>query len=85
MGQGLSYPVAHVILVPPPRTELKFSALEGGLLTTGPLNGKSHYRISFKTTVSGFPSGSVVKNPPCNARDTGSILGPGRSHMPQRN
>ena len=38
VAQGLSYPVAHMILVPPPRTELEFSALEGGLLTTGPLN-----------------------------------------------
>ena len=27
----------------------------------------------------GFPGGSVVKNPPANARDTGSILGLGRS------
>ena len=27
-----------------------------------------------------FPGGPVVKNPPCNARDTGSIPGPGRSH-----
>ena len=26
----------------------------------------------------GFPSGVVVKNPPPNARDTGSILGSGR-------
>ena len=32
-----------------------------------------------------FPSGSVVKNPPANAGDTGSIPGPGRSHMPQSN
>ena len=24
----------------------------------------------------------MVKNLPCNARDTGSIPGPGRSHMP---
>ena len=29
-----------------------------------------------------FPGGAVVKNPPANARDTGSIPGPGRSHMP---
>ena len=29
----------------------------------------------------GFPDGSVVKNPPDNAR-TGSIPGLGRSHMP---
>ena len=27
-------------------------------------------------------SGSVVKNPPVNAGDTGSIPGLGRSHMP---
>ena len=26
-----------------------------------------------------FPGGSVVKNPPANAGDTGSILGSGRS------
>ena len=29
----------------------------------------------------GFPGGSVVKNPPANAGDTGSIPGPGRSHL----
>ena len=33
----------------------------------------------------GFPSGSVVKNLPANAGDTGSIPGLGRSHMPLRN
>ena len=27
----------------------------------------------------GFPGGSVVKNPPANARDSGSILSLGRS------
>ena len=27
----------------------------------------------------------LVKNPPANAGDTGSIPGPGRSHMPQSN
>ena len=32
-----------------------------------------------------FPCGAVVKNPPTNAGDTGSIPGPGRSHMPQGN
>ena len=31
----------------------------------------------------GFPGGSVVKNPPANAGDTGSSPGPGRSHMPR--
>ena len=33
----------------------------------------------------GFPGGSVVKNPPANAGDTGLIPGPERSHMPQSN
>ena len=33
----------------------------------------------------GFPRGSVVKNPPATARDTGSIPDPGRSHMPWSN
>ena len=28
-----------------------------------------------------FLGGSVVKNPPANARDTGSFPNPGRSHM----
>ena len=30
-----------------------------------------------------FPGGTVVKNPPANAGDTGSSPGPGRSHIPQ--
>ena len=34
---------------------------------------------------SGFPGGTVVKNPPANAGDTGSSPGPGRSHMPWSN
>ena len=33
----------------------------------------------------GFPSGSVVKNPPGNAGDTDSVPGSGRSHMMQGN
>ena len=32
-----------------------------------------------------FPGGAVVKNPPANAGDTGSIPGPGRSHMLRSN
>ena len=28
-----------------------------------------------------FPGGPVVKNSPANSEDTGSIPGPGRSHM----
>ena len=30
-----------------------------------------------------FPGGAVVKNPPANAGDAGSIPGLGRSHMPR--
>ena len=33
----------------------------------------------------GFPGGSVVKNPPANAGDLGSILNPGRFHMLHNN
>ena len=33
----------------------------------------------------GFPGGTVVKNPPASAGDTGSSPGPGRSHMPWSN
>ena len=32
-----------------------------------------------------FPGGAVVENPPASAGDTGSIPGPGRSHVPQSN
>ena len=32
-----------------------------------------------------FPGGTVVKNPPASAGDTGSSPGPGRSHMTRSN
>ena len=32
-----------------------------------------------------FPDGTADRNLPANAGDTGSISGPGRSHMPQSN
>ena len=38
-----------------------------------------------KEWIRDFPGGTVVKNPPDNAGDTGSIPGPGRSHTPQSN
>ena len=38
--------------------------------------------VVFKEDVSDFPGGPVVKNPPANAGDRGSIPGPGRSHVP---
>ena len=33
----------------------------------------------------GFPGGTVVKNPPAKAEDTGLSPGLGRSHMPRSN
>ena len=41
--------------------------------------------ILLKDNKRDFPGGTVVKNPPANVRDTGSIPGPGRSHMPRSN
>ena len=35
--------------------------------------------MSVATKCCGFPGGTVVKNSPANAEDTGSILGSGRS------
>ena len=32
-----------------------------------------------------YAGGPVVKNPPANAEDTGSISGPGRFHVPHGN
>ena len=40
---------------------------------------------SGRIDLEGFPGGLVVKNLPCNAGDTGSIPGLGRSHMPRGN
>ncbi|KAJ8797884.1 hypothetical protein J1605_017086 [Eschrichtius robustus] len=37
------------------------------------------------TEAQDFPGGAVVKKPPANARDTGSIPGAGRAHMPRSN
>ena len=39
----------------------------------------------FESEMRDFPGGAVVKNPPANAGDSGSIPGPGRSHMLQSN
>ena len=41
--------------------------------------------IQIKIIWVGFPGGTVVKNPPANAGNMGSIPGPGRSHMPRSN
>ena len=41
--------------------------------------------MALKKLFRDFPGGTVVKNPPANAGDTGSIPGPGRPRMPQSN
>ena len=46
---------------------------------------KNKWPINTLKDVQGFPGGTVVKNPPANAGDTGSSPGPGRSHMLQSN
>ena len=43
------------------------------------------YIIIVKRQTGDFPGGAVAENLPANAGDTGSIPGPGRSHMPQKN
>ena len=42
-------------------------------------------KIKKPTKNGGFPGGSVIRNPPANAGDTGLIRGPGRFHMPWSN
>lgn len=50
---------------------------------------RRHYRSGSKEEFSlsevNFLGGPVVKNPPVNARDTGLIPSPGRSHTPRGN
>ena len=43
------------------------------------------YFSVIKTNKVDFPGGTVVKNPPVSAGDTGSSPGPGRSYMPRSN
>ena len=51
-------------------------------VTTLKKKGKTNFNNIFYWD---FPGGTVVKNLPANAGDTGSSPGPGRSHMPQSN
>ena len=41
--------------------------------------------VTIKKEYRDFPGGTVVKNPPANAGDMGSIPGPGRTHMLRSN
>ena len=51
------------------------------------VDGKFYVRriLTQLTKRQDFPGGAVVKNPPANAGDTGSIPDPGRSHVPWSN
>ena len=50
-----------------------------------PSKGKQCFLWYLKRLMGDFPRGTVVKNLPASAGDTGSSPGPGRSHMPQSN
>ena len=43
------------------------------------------YGVNETITFLDFPGGLVVKNPPANAGDTGSIPNPGGSYVPKSN
>ena len=49
------------------------------------INEKESLDLVIKNSIEDFPGGAVVKNPHASAGDTGSIPGPGRSHMPWTN
>ena len=49
------------------------------IIKTNKMNKNAISIVTFQD----FLGGSVVKNPPASAGDTGSSPGPGRSHMPR--
>ena len=49
------------------------------------LEAKEHEASPEESRIGDFPGGTVVKNLPADAGDTGSIPGPGRSHIPRSN
>ena len=57
-------------------------AIQSSNPTPGHISGQNY---NSKRYMQDFPGGTVVKNPPANAGDTGSSPGPGRYHMPQSN
>ena len=56
-----------------------------GFLGKKQINNQDERLNSYNKDVLGFPGGTVVKNLPANAGDTGSSPGLGRSHMPRSN
>ena len=56
------------------------------MLTSERYNEIGKYlHLLIKINLGDFPGGTVVKNPPANAGDTGLSPGPGRSHMVRSN
>ena len=55
-----------------------------GLFSRGRWSLCSQLSLQIRSASCGFPGGSVVRNLPANAGDTGSIPGPGRSRMLQQ-
>ena len=57
----------------------KYSSLSANMIGIPAKREKAY--LTQRTLVMGFPGGTMVKNPPANAGDTGSSPGWGRSHM----
>ena len=69
-----------------PQTQHSSYVNLNAIILTIKMNAKSFKRTKkFKYSEGDFPGGTVVKNPPANTGDRGSIPGPGGSHMPQSN
>ena len=55
------------------------------MLSSPSRKSEGHLSESTKLIDWDFPGGTVVKNQPAKAEDTGWSSGPGRSHMPRSN
>ena len=71
--------------VPSPHLEPAPEATSDPALPTFRVPREPRLSLAPNPLLRGFPSGSAVKNSPASARDTGSILDLGRSHMPRGN
>ena len=88
-GVSIALPMGHLVV----SGNLGLSQLGKGMLRPASCwisyrrqDGPHHReQANLKCQLWGFPGGTVVKNPPANAGDTGSSPGPGRSHMLQSN
>ena len=72
--------LALLSAVPPPVSHAPFPSLLNPGRGQLPLS-----KVLIENSIEDFPGAAVVKNPPANAGNTGSIPGPGRYHMPRSN